>query len=210
MKKIIIRLLAAAVLLTLTAATLNAQNNSLSENAKIRVRQKVAQMNDYISIIGSKKFTIGDRQYHIPKCLNLFVARGQAYEEYIDDYQTKRREGVLMQTTSTKRKGADPNDQLMRNYLPRLANLRYQNVDISSTKWTDIQVSNIKHIEGNYYQATAYYEQTFIATNDGRYIYGDKTKKHIVCHIFLEESDAGVEWRILLGDVEASDTEIIR
>ena len=190
--------------------TLSAQSTQVPQNIQRRVQEKVAQMNDYISLIGSKKRNLDYRQKRIQPCLNLFIGCGNAYTEYISETRTTQRDGVKMQTTSTRRKNAKPTEQLMRNYLPRLANLNYTDVQITSTSFNEIKVSNLKRISDNEWQCTAYYEQVFKGYKDGRPVYGDKTNKHIVCHVFLEETDEGSEFVIRLGDVEATDTEVIR
>lgn len=194
------------LVLILCSLSANAQNFNQDAIRK-RVAERVRLMNDYISYMANKKNNYDTRQYYRNKALPLFIGKGYSYVQ-----DGVKREGVLMQTTSTNRPNQPANTQLMRVYFSRLIDLRYSDVVITSTKAENIKVSDLKKIgrneEGNYiYECTCQYEQYFYGYRDGRLIYKDKTTKRISCQIELEETEDGMETVIRLGDVEAICTE---
>lgn len=194
--------------LVLTLCPLSADAQNFNQDAiKKRVAERVQLMNDYISYMANKKNNYDTRQYYRSKTLPLFIGKGYSYVQ-----DGVKREGVLMQTTSTNRPNQPANTQLMRVYFSRLIDLRYSDVVITSTKAENIKVSDLKKIgrneEGNYiYECTCQYEQYFYGYRDGRLVYKDKTTKRISCQIELEETEDGMETVIRLGDVEAICTE---
>ena len=50
-----------------------AQNFDQDEMIKRRAAEKVAQMNDYISFMASKKKSVENRKYYKTKALNLYI-----------------------------------------------------------------------------------------------------------------------------------------
>lgn len=166
-----------------------------------RVKEKVKLMNDYISDMADKSNSVESRRYFRKKALPLFIGKGYEYEE---NGITKG--GVLMQTTSVNRGGSVKSD-LLRNYFSRLIELKYSDVIITSTEIADMKVSDLKKVDENLYMCTCQYVQYFRGYRDGRYTYGDKTTKRIVCYVETEYTEDGLEYMIMLGDVECLCTE---
>lgn len=54
---------------------------SISELMKQRAQQKVAQMNDNISFMADKSKSLDTRNYYKRRALNLFIEKGEPYEE---------------------------------------------------------------------------------------------------------------------------------
>ena len=198
----------AVLCLVLILCPLSADAQNFNQDAiRKRIAERVQLMNDYISYMANKKNNDDTRQYYRKKTLPLFIGKGYSYVQ-----DGIKREGVLMQTTSTNHPNQPANTQLMRVYFSRLIDLRYSDVVITSTKASNIKVSDLKKIgrneEGNYiYECTCQYEQYFYGYRDGRLVYKDKTTKRISCQIELEETEDGMETVIRLGDVEAICTE---
>lgn len=178
----------------------NAQTVDQEEMIKRRAAEKVAQMNDYISFMASKKKSTENRKYYKTKALNLFMGKGYSYEE-----EGVEKEGVTMETTSTNRKSV--NLSLMRDYYDRVIRLRYSDVKITSTEIADIKVSNLQQIDENLYVCTCQYDQAFVGYRDGKPVYKDITTKRIKCYVYAEDTEDGFEYVILLGDVTALETK---
>lgn len=178
----------------------NAQTVDQEEMIKRRAAEKVAQMNDYISFMASKKKSTENRKYYKTKALNLFMGKGYSYEE-----EGVEKEGVTMETTSTNRKSV--NLSLMRDYYDRVIRLRYSDVKITSTEIADIKVSNLQQIDENLYVCTCQYNQAFVGYRDGKPVYKDITTKRIKCYVYAEDTEDGFEYVILLGDVTALETK---
>ena len=136
---------------------------SISELMKQRAQQKVAQMNDNISFMADKSKSLDTRNYYKRRALNLFIEKGEPYEE-----EGIHNTGVKMETTSIYRK--KPSRRLMKDYFTGLVNLRYSKVDIQSTKVHEIEVSNLQKIDDNKYVCTAYFEQVFVGYREGHRI----------------------------------------
>ena len=180
-----------------------AQNDAdISELMKQRAQQKVAQMNDNISFMADKSKDLNTRNYYKGRALNLFIEKGDPYEE-----EGIRNTGVKMETTSVYRK--KPLRRLMKDYFTGLVTLRYSKVDIQSTKVHEIEVSDLQKIDDNKYVCTAYFEQIFIGYQDGKPVYKDRTKKKVKVYILAEETIDGQEFIVLLGDVTALETSRI-
>lgn len=171
----------------------------ISELMMRRAQQKVAQMNDNISFMADKSKDLKTRSYYRGKALNLFIGKGEPYEE-----EGIHNAGVKMETTSIYRK--KPTRRLMKDYFSGLVNLRYSKVDIQSTKVHEIEVSDLQKIDDNKYVCTAYFEQIFVGYRDGKPIYKDRTRKKVKVYIIADETIDGTEFIVLLGDVTALET----
>ena len=192
-------LIAVLALFTFTAF---AQVEGQEEMIKRRAAEKVAQMNDYISFMASKKKSVENRLYYKEKALNLFIGKGYKYEENGID-----KEGVMMEVTSkTRRTVSHP---LMRDYFHNLVYRlgAYTDVKITATEIADIKVSELRQVDTNLWVCTCQYDQAFEGMRDGRPVYRDITTKRIKCYVVAEDTEDGWEFIILLGDVYAIDTK---
>lgn len=177
-------------------------DGGITELMKQRAQQKVAQMNDNISFMADKSKSLDTRNYYKKRALNLFIEKGEPFEE-----EGIHNTGVKMETTSVYRK--KPSRRLMKDYFTGLVNLRYSKVDIQSTKVHEIEVSDLQKIDDNKYVCTAYFEQVFVGYRDGVPVYKDRTRKKVKVYILAEETIDGQEFIILLGDVTALETNRI-
>lgn len=72
------------MLLLIIGATAFAQNDAgVSELMKQRAQQKVAQMNDNISFMADKSKSLDTRNYYKGRALNLFIEKGEPFEEEV-------------------------------------------------------------------------------------------------------------------------------
>ncbi|MDR3796030.1 hypothetical protein [Phocaeicola sp.] len=191
------------LMLLFVGASAFAQNDAgISELMKQRAQQKVAQMNDNISFMADKSKDLNTRNYYRGKALNLFIEKGEPFEE-----EGIHNTGVKMETTSIYRR--KPSRRLMKDYFTGLVNLRYSKVDIQSTKVHEIEISDLQKIDDDKYVCTAYFEQIFVGYRDGIPIYKDRTRKKVKIYILAEETIDGQEFIVLLGDVTALETSRI-
>jgi hypothetical protein len=167
---------------------------------KRRAAEKVAQMNDYISFMASKKKAYKNRKYYSEKALNLFIGRGYDYEE-----NGINKKGVMMEITSIRKTSVS--HKLVRDYFNNLINLNYSDVKITSTEIANIKVSNLQQISEDTYVCTCQYDQAFVGYRDGRPLYKDITTKRIKSYIKAEDTEDGTEYIIMLGDITALQTK---
>ncbi len=205
-----------AIILLFVCASLYAQDNviNLSEtdikDIQKQAALKVWQFGEYIATIADTRNSRSDRLRDCRKALNLFIEKGEGYWE-----EGKWKDGVRIEVTSLTRKTNYPKE--LRIYLRGLANIRYPRVYIETTNVNMIEVGPLRHIAGNKYECTAFFEQAFTATTeDGKYIYGDITRKSVKCFVFVENvevikpTDSPYEYTVKLGDVKALETKSLR
>lgn len=200
--KIISRIFVVLLAIFTISSAASAQSYAQDEMIKRRAAEKVGQMNDYISFMGSKKKKIENRRYYKDKALKLFIGKGYDYEE-----NDVIKEGVMMEITSLNRK---PIHKLIRTYFNNLVNLSYSDVRITSTEIADIKVSNLQQIDNNLYVCTCQFDQAFVGYRDGRPVYQDITTKRVKCYVYAEDTEDGFEYVILLGDVTALETKPVK
>ena len=191
------------LLAMLKAIPMSAQTDSQKEEMlKTRAKEKVGQFCDYVSFIASKKKNLKTRLYYVDKAKNLFLNRGKAL---FDEDGSMVRDSVIMQVTSLKAK--KPRNVYLNKYLPNLANLKYPQVEVTSTDVAEMKVSNLHKIGDGLYTCTVYFYQYFVGKADNRVVYKDKTNKRVQCYIIEEETEDGLEYVVLLGDIYAGTTE---
>ncbi|MBQ8240171.1 MAG: hypothetical protein IJZ38_04950 [Bacteroides sp.] len=167
-----------------------------------RAAEKVGQMCDYIEFMANPQNGLSTRKYYCDKALNLFINRGNEYEE-----NGILKKGVLMEVTSVNRNKTFP--KLIKTYFVGLMNLTYDAVQISSTEVAEMRVSNLQKVKDNLYVCTCYFEQVFAGYRDGRAVYKDITRKRVKCYVQKEQTEDGAEYVVMLGDVTAIDTKRI-
>lgn len=191
--------LATLAVIIFTTLGLYAQRVSDDDVLKMRAAEKAGQMNDYISMMASKKKSRENRLYYRQKALNLFVGKGFEYDE-----NGVSKKGVMMETTSvnnpTKRR------ELMRDYFQRVVDYRYSDVTITSTDVAMMKVSALQQIDDDTFVCTCQFDQAFIGYRDGVPQYKDITTKRVKCYIKKERTEAGIEYIVRLGDVSAIST----
>jgi len=191
------------LLAMLIVIPMSAQTDSQKEEMlKTRAKEKVGQFCDYVSFIASKKKNLKTRLYYVDKAKNLFLNRGKAL---FDEDGSMVRDSVIMQVTSLKAK--KPRNVYLNKYLPNLAQLKYPEVEVTSTDVAEMKVSNLHKIGDGLYTCTVYFYQYFVGKADNRVVYKDKTNKRVQCYIVEEETEDGLEYVVLLGDIYAGTTE---
>ena len=181
---------------------LSAQTNDLSpeelEMFRTEVRNRTNRFQSYLTFIGSKKNSLDIKRVYIKQALQLFIGKGEDYEDVYGNPQP----AVGMETTSkqTKKKSW----QTTKRYLNRLATIDYEEIEIA---WVDTcRVSNFYKVKDGVYSATVTVSQRFAGyRKDGR-SYIDTTVKSIDIHLEEYLTPVGKRYRILFGDIEAIET----
>ena len=163
--------------------------------------EKVAQLNDYIAFMTSKKNSVDNRLHYKEKALNLFIGKGYKYEENGID-----KEGVMMEVTSKNKEKIK--HILLRDYFLGLVYGfgAYSNYKIDAVEIIDIKVSDLRKIDTNKWVCTCQYDQVFEGYRDGRPSYRHIAPKSIKCFVTAEETEDGWELISLFGDVYAIST----
>ena len=192
------------VIIALTTVTISYAQSDVQEVLKRHVAEKVGQLCDYIEFLANPQNEYKTRNYYKTKALNLFINKGDEYEE--DGIYKK---GVIMEIISVRRKNLLK--ILIKDYFTGLINMRYSTFAIESVEFSNIDVSSLQQIDDNTYVCTCYFEQAFCGYRDEIHLYKDITRKKVKCKVFKEFvlDDQGceqVEYEVILGDVTALET----
>lgn len=171
------------------------------EMLKRRAAEKVAQQNDYISFMASKRKTTSIRYKYKNKALNLFVGKGYSYVE-----NSINKEGVQQEISSRRNGRVSVRSRLTRDYFDALIKMGYSDVVINSTEIANMKVSNLQQIDDNTFVCTCEYDQAFSGYRDGKPIYQDITTKRIKCYVYREDTEDGYEYIVKLGDNYVEET----
>lgn len=166
-----------------------------------QVQMKVDLLNECISNMADENNSLQDRLNCKKQALSLFIADG-------DSYSTEGiyKDGVIVETTSQYRKR--PIRRLVKDYFDGLIHNKYSKVDISSTQVFEIDVTDLKKIDDNFYEANSCYEQFFISNGyHNRKLSSERTKRNINVYIFTEESNFGTKYIIRFGDISGSESQ---
>lgn len=216
--------------LALIIAMLSVSNNAFSQSAKDievlkqRVKEKVVQLNDYISFMADPKMAQKTRFSYKSEAEKLFIEDCSPYTEivhFVDGSQEKiqRTEGVCMEVASLRNQ--TPRPKPMKEYFRGLINMRYASVSIETTDIDDMLVSKLQPYgrdkDGNMmYVCTVHFEQVFHGiTPEGRR-YEDITRKYAVCYVGVEypidekTGDVRPEYMVKLGDIHVESIERVR
>lgn len=205
MKNLFKSILAVLIMVT-TALGASAQINQQSMFKK-RAKEAVGSMNTYIKTMVQRGLTVEKRERNKRAALTLFIGKG--YEYYKNNV---RNEGVNMQTTSINGLGQTTiKDALMRKYFDNLINLvlngTYTEVNIETTETYDMEVSQARQVGENLWECTVTFRQTFEGKNGEIIRYGDVTYKTVKVYMEKIRTDAGDEFKCMLGDVKAGETQ---
>lgn len=196
-----------AVMALLLAMPMVAQDVSLDskkqEMLKIRAKEKVGQFCKDVAFIASKDKPLKTRNYYVRQAYKLFLNNGLPI---YDEDRTLIRDSTFMQVTSLRNK--KPRNIALVVYLPRLADLKYPKVEVTSTDIQEMKVSAMRKIGDGAYTCTVYFYQYFIGmTGDNHIVYKDKTNKRVQVFIFEDKTEDGSEFIVRLGDIYADTTE---
>lgn len=116
-----------ALLFSCSSSPCFAQNTKESEVVSQLCKEKVEQLNDYLSMMASGKKSVEIRNHYKQKALSLFIGKGDSFEE--NDVE---KEGVFVEIfyTSRNRKAK----KLVRNFFDQITARPYTNVRIISAE----------------------------------------------------------------------------
>ncbi len=198
------------------------QTSQDMEVLKLRAKEKVKQLNDYISYMADPQKDNETRFYYKDQAQKLFINDCNGFKEILEykDGRKKEiwREGVTMEVVSLRNQ--TPRPKPMKQYFRGLISMTYKSVLIETTDITDMRVSKLqpygKDKNGRMmYVCSVYFDQLFIGRRGDGGIYKDLTRKWVVCYVQVDEvydPDTGEtfsEYMVRLGDVHVESIEKI-
>lgn len=219
--KIVVSLLLAMSLIPVNTF---AQSEHDMEVLKQHAREKVKQLNDYISYMADPKEKQSNRYFSKEQAQKLFINNCNQFKEILEfEDGTKeeiwRKDGVIMEVASLRRK--TPRPRPMKEYFRGLITMDYKSVVIETTDIADMRVSKLQPYGRDengeiMYVCTVHFDQIFHGlTPEGRK-YEDVTHKWVVCYVKVdsvldeETGETYPEYMVDLGDVRVSSIERLR
>ena len=201
-----------------------AQSEQDMEVLKQHAREKVKQLNDYISYMADPNEKESNRNFSKEQAQKLFIENCNPFKEIVEfkdgtKEQIWRKDGVIMEVASLRRR--TPRPRPMKEYFRGLINMTYKSVVIESTDMADMRVSKLQPYDrdekGNLrYVCTVHFEQVFHGvTPEGRK-YEDVTRKWVVCYVQVDQvldektGQTYPEYMVDLGDVHVESIERLR
>lgn len=194
------------------------------EVLKQHAKEKVKQLNDYISYMADPKEKKSNRDFFKEQAQKLFINDCNSFKEIVKFKDgTKenilRKDGVIMEVASLGR--PTPRQRPMKEYFRGLINMMYKSVIIETTDIADMRVTKLQPYGRNekgemMYVCTVHFEQVFHGlTPEGRR-YEDVTEKWAVCyvhvHSVLDEKTGETypEYMTDLGDIHVESIKRLR
>lgn len=217
------------MIISLLLAMLLVSNNVFCQSEhdievlKQHAKEKVKQLNDYVSYMADPKEKERNRYFSKEQAQKLFINDCNRFKEIVEYKDgTKEeiwREGVTMEVASLRRK--EPRPRPMKEYFRGLINMTYKSVIIETTDIADMRVSKLQPYGRDengemMYVCTVHFEQVFHGiTPEGRK-YEDITRKWVVCYVQVdkvldeETGETYPEYMVDLGDVHVESIERLR
>ncbi len=189
-------------------------SNSESQALKMRAVQKIKDLQKKLEIIASKKFSYDQKLVYSDGVKELFINRGEAVSP------CKRRQfcgPVIMQVSSSVNKKVYR--RKLSDYLFKLANLPYSNVEITSANTfnvSEIYASGVDADGDSLFTAHVDFQQMFRAFgSNGEYqAQPDITSKKVEILFKKKSSPIDVSyngrWIVYLGNISINHTEPFR
>lgn len=200
-----------------------AQSEHDMEVLKQHAKEKVKQLNDYISYMADPNEKVSNRNFSKEQAQKLFINDCERFKEIVEFEDGSKeeiwRDGVIMEVASLRRR--TPRPRPMKEYFRGLINMTYKSVTIESTDMADMRVSRLQPYGRDengemMYVCTVHFEQVFHGvTPEGRK-YEDVTRKWVVCYVqvdkVLDETTGQTypEYMVDLGDVHVESIERLR
>lgn len=208
------RLFKTILLLALMAVPQLSTAEELSEEATIalqaRAKNKVEDFTGYLSDIVNDKLSANLRLECVNSAKALFIGKCEPYSVRDDAGRYIEHIPVRMQVSSVNKKSKT--FHYMKKYLMNQYNNIHGYATVTIEATDAVRVDNIHKVGDGKYECMAYWGQRYISRGpDGRFRYGDFTKKGVRIHITAVNvpGEEQTIFEVELGDVYALETERI-
>ena len=155
-----------------------------------RYAERVWQFGEFIGFIADTRNDRKFRLYHCKNALNLFQEKGETYVTSDGMFNQGVKIEILLANGQTR-------NIPLRLYLEGLANQKYKKVKIKSIAFPSIDLSSLKHVGGNKYEAKLIYYSSHIIRG---YIYKEDVD-------VITPGQSNHEYILPLGDVVAEEIQ---
>lgn len=185
-----------------------------------RAKEKVKQLNDYVSFMANPQKDSKTRYFYKDQAQKLFINDCNKFKEIVEykDGSKKEvwRDGVTMEVASLRNR--TPRPKPMKEYFRGLITMTYKSVTIETTDIADMRVSKLQPYDKDengkmMYICSVYFDQAFVGRRGDGGVYKDITHKWVVCYVQVDEvldeetGDTYPEYMVKLGDVHVESIE---
>ena len=214
------------IYVSLLVALFFASSNTFAQSAqdmevlKQRAKEKVKQLNDYVSFMANPQKANKTRYFYKEQAQKLFINDCERFKEIVEYKDGSKeevwRDGVTMEVVSLRNR--KPRPRPMKEYFRGLITMTYKSVTIETTDIADMRVSKLqpygKDENGKMmYICSVYFDQAFVGRRGDGSVYKDITHKWVVCYVQVDDvldeetEETYPEYMVKLGDVYVESIE---
>lgn len=214
------------IYVSLLVALFFASSNTFAQSAqdmevlKQRAKEKVKQLNDYVSFMANPQKANKTRYFYKEQAQKLFINDCERFKEIVEYKDGSKeevwRDGVTMEVASLRNR--KPRPRPMKKYFQGLIALAYKSVAVEAADIVDMRVSKLqpygKDENGKMmYICSVYFDQAFVGRRGDGGVYKDITHKWVVCYVQVDDvldeetGETYPEYMVKLGDVYVESIE---
>lgn len=202
MKKVFMILL----LISTSLGCFSQKTNDLSQEEleafKVQCQERIDAFQMGLEIIADKRQDAEIKDHYIKTIPEMFMGNGEPWT----DNNGGKHDAVKMQVSSLSNGKITTSNIPLKQYLNRLRNLPYTNVEIKKAK--TCLISNLYKVSDNLYMGTCTFFQYFTGQSGEVLVYRDYTQKDVDVYIQrIEDGSLGTYWDMKFGDINVSETK---
>lgn len=202
MKKVFMILL----LISTSLGCFSQKTNDLSQEEleafKVQCQERIDAFQMGLEIIADKRQDAEIKDHYIKTIPEMFMGNGEPWT----DNNGGKHDAVKMQVSSLSNGKITTSNIPLKQYLNRLRNLQYTNVEIKKAK--TCLISNLYKVSDNLYMGTCTFFQYFTGQSGEVLVYRDYTQKDVDVYIQrIEDGSLGTYWDMKFGDINVSETK---
>ena len=202
MKKVFMILL----LISTSLGCFSQKTNDLSQEEleafKVQCQERIDAFQMGLEIIADKRQDAEIKDHYIKTIPEMFMGNGEPWT----DNNGGKHDAVKMQVSSLSNGKITTSNIPLKQYLNRLRNLPYTDVEIKKAK--TCLISNLYKVSDNLYMGTCTFFQYFTGQSGEVLVYRDYTQKDVDVYIQrIEDGSLGTYWDMKFGDINVSETK---
>lgn len=202
MKKVFMILLLISTSLDCFSQKTNDLSQEELEAFKVQCQERIDAFQMGLEIIADKRQNAEIKDHYIKTIPEMFMGNGEPWT----DNNGGKHDAVKMQVSSLSNGKITTSNIPLKQYLNRLRNLPYTNVEIKKAK--TCLISNLYKVSDNLYMGTCTFFQYFTGQSGEVLVYRDYTQKDVDVYIQrIEDGSLGTYWDMKFGDINVSETK---
>ena len=194
------------LLISTSLGCFSQKTNDLSQEEleafKVQCQERIDAFQMGLEIIADKRQDAEIKDHYIKTIPEMFMGNGEPWT----DNNGGKHDTVKMQVSSLSNGKITTSNIPLKQYLNRLRNLPYTNVEIKKAK--TCLISNLYKVSDNLYMGTCTFFQYFTGQSGEVLVYRDYTQKDVDVYIQrIEDGSLGTYWDMKFGDINVSETK---